>query len=127
MISNQMPSLSYEAQLRELDFEELPSANWKDFTPILAPFSVPLFLVAKFKYQMRAKPHCSVLSLVFHIREEFDLSLPCYFIAYDVSIRGHMKRILEGTNLYFDVSEEMVEPLALPNSYPGHSQGDKYY
>jgi len=64
MISNQTPSLSYEAQLRELGFEELPSANWKDFTPILAPFSVPLFLVAKFKYQMRAKPHCSVLSLV---------------------------------------------------------------
>ena len=76
---------------------------------------------------MRAKPHCSVLSLVFHIREQFDLSLPCYLIAHDVSIRGHMKRILEGTNLYFDVNEDFVEELALPNDYPGHSQGAKYF
>ena len=76
---------------------------------------------------MRAKSHGNVLSLVFHIREEFDLTLPCYLITDDVSIRGYMKRILEGTNLCFDVSEEMVEALPLPDGYPGHSQGAKYF
>ena len=58
---------------------------------------------------MRAKPHDGVLSLVCHIRQQFDCSLPSYLIGDDTKIRGHMKCLLAGTNFGFDVSEELLD------------------